>query len=124
MATNRDVETHPSHLMWIAIGAAATLVLFLTFACDEARPAGILAAALWIPLIYGIFRTIKGHHVLAIGVVFPIAQLCLIGTLLLACPGSGGRSVLAIGLVGFLIFGLVWSLSVGSLEKWSEEEGE
>lgn len=111
-------------LAFAAVVAATGLFLFLAFFCPDRRLIGLLPTALWVPLILWFFSALRRRQVLEIAVAFPISFLTLIVTVLTICPGGTVGPVAIIGLVGFVVYGLVLAASVSTFERWGREEEE
>lgn len=111
-------------LAFVAVAAAAGLFMFLAFFCPERRLIGLIPTALWVPLILWFFSALRRRQVLEIAVAFPISFLTLVLTVIMICPAGAFRSAAVIGLVGFVVYGLILAASVSSFERWGQEEEE
>lgn len=105
-----------------AVAAATGLFLFLAFFCPERRLIGLIPTALWIPLILWFFSALRRRQVLEIAVAFPVSFVTLIVTVMAICPGGTFRSVVIIGLAGFVVYGLILAASVSTFERWGQEQ--
>ena len=109
-------------LMVLSVTAAAGLFAFLALACPDRQLIGLVPAAMWVPLVLWYYSALRRRAVIDIAFALPVSLLTLVLTVVLICPRDAVRTATTIGLVAFVVYGLVLAASISEFEKWGKEE--